>query len=1278
MKRLKTFGLSLVIVIFIVGVLFLFLRQPKIVFYGFADFDISQFKQACQEKDLKIDSIKNIPVYFKDIFFRDVLFISTMGQNISERETKNIKLLGTLGIKIIHLNSQRDLFSNIDIQSRNFIKSAYYSAGINNYRLILDYIKNNFTFKEKNHSLKAKPSSGIFVLDENIFQNIDDYMVYLKKLDKNSLNKPRLALVTTNIGPRNEVNKSLLRFLINRIEQEGFLVFPVMGLSKDVRGRLLKQIKPDLIVCSPHGRIFDDQQLKDLFSQIDAPVFLAVNLLQQSYSDWKNNFNRMVAPLLAQSLVMPEVDSGIEPVAVSALSDEEAGALATLVPIEERIDKLAKRLKRWNILRTKDNSKKKVVVFYYRDFGKSSVNVSGLNLSESLYNFLLVLKSSGFNIGKLPSRGEFSIQLEQNNIFFGPWHEVDFNNLSDKDFINVAIQTYQSWVKQELPEKLKEDIIAKKRWLKSDFMIQKTDDEKLFKLPVMQFGNIAIMPQPPVSESLDDGIIKHDIIDTPSDFYCLNYLWAKYGFNADSLIHFGTHGSLEFLRGRESFLDENNYSDALIMDLPHAYIYIVDDVAEALIAKRKTLAVILSHLAPALIESDCQLGMKDLIDDIHKFLLINDDSLQQGYLRKITDSVLENKLDSLFELNIENNLITASEVKKIHDRIHHLSRELIPAGMHSYGRLPERSLQERLIFSMVRNSLEENIFNFSGNSSKEELACHKEQEIESDALKIISRIFNGETLDEVLKDYSPEYTFAKQDFINARSYIDDLRSSQDEISACVRFLEGKYIFPSTGGDAVFNPASLPTGRNLYGVNPIEIPTQPAWIAGKLAADKLLKKFIEENNRFPKKIAYTLWGVNTVIDQGITESQILYLLGVRPVYSNQRQVLNVELIPEEELARPRIDVLVQISGEYRDNFASRIELIEKAVKLASEAKMQEQFNFVNENSTQLFDHLIQQGVEQDKAKKLSTVRVFGPKEGFYGTGLSLFFKNTSSWQKKSDIAKAHLNNMSYFYSSCGWGEKNSALLEDLFSETDMVVQTRSIKRLGGPLSLDHTYEFSGGLSLAADLLTGSETSVFFVDNRDVNNPDVLTLKEALANEAITRLWNPVYLKAMMKENLSGAVEMKKYVENILGWQITNPEAVPESVWDKTMEVFFEDSLDMELDKFLSESNPYVYQDVTTVLLDAARLGFWSPEKEKLNKLANNYIESVAERGVSCSQRTCANKSIHEYIKNTIQSNRVTFEKSIFEDFLKNIQDSKNIREVFSPQAIIKLQKIRIIK
>ncbi|MDP8259581.1 MAG: cobaltochelatase subunit CobN [Candidatus Gygaella obscura] len=1276
MSRLK---LSIVIALLFVAISgFLFLSKPKIVFYGFADFEIAQFKQACQEKDLKISSAEKIPVYFKDIFFRDVLFISTMGQSISERETRNIRLLSFLGVRIIHVNSYRDIFSNVNIQSRNFIKSAYYTGGVKNYKLILDYIKNNFSLKNKNYSLKANPSSGIFVLDENIFQDTGEYLTYLKGLDRDSLDKPRLALVTTNIGPKNEVNKALLRFLINRIEQEGFLVFPVMGLSKETRVSLLKQINPDLIVCSPHGRMFDDEQLKDLFSKIDAPVFLAVNLLQQSYLDWKNNSSRIAAPLLAQSLVMPEIDSGIEPVAVSALSDKDKSGLITLVPIKERIDKLAKRLKKWSILRNKDNSKKKVAVFYYRDFGKSSINVSGLNLSESLYNLLLKLQSSGFNVGKLPLRDEFISQLKQNNIFFGPWHEVDFKNLPEEDFLSIDTLTYQDWVKEEFSEKLKEDILAKKRWLKSNFMIGKINDRQLFKLPVMQFGNIAITPQPPVSELVEEGIIKHDIVETPSDFYCLSYLWAKYGFNADSLIHFGTHGSLEFLHGRESFLDENSYSDALIMDLPHAYIYIVDDVAEALIAKRKTLAVILSHLAPTLIESDCQLGMKDLIDDIHKFLLIKDDFLQKGYLRKITDSILENKLDSLFDLNIENTLITASQIKQIHDRIHHLSREFIPAGLHSYGELPERALQEKLIFSMIRNSLEENISNSLKNSSEEELACHKEQEIEENSLALISRLFDKESLDDILKDYPREWNLAKQDFLNAKNYIKDLEASKDEISSCVRFLEGKYIFPSTGGDAVFNPSSLPTGRNLYGVNPIEIPTKPAWIASKIATDKLIERFRQEHNRFPKKIAFTLWGVNTVMDQGITESQILYLLGVRPVYSNQRQVLSVELIPDEELTRPRVDVLVQISGEYRDNFASRIELIEKAVRLANQAKMHEQFNFVNENSINLFNRLIQLGFEEEKAKQLSTARVFGPKEGSYGTGLSAFFKNTSSWQERSEIAKAHLNNMSYFYSSFGWGEKNSDLLKDLFSETDIVVHTRSTKRFGGPLSLDHTYEFSGGLSLAADLLTGSKTSVFFVDNRNINNPDVLSLKEALTNEAITRLWNPVFLKAMMKESLGGAVEIKKYVENILGWQITNPESVSETIWDKTFEVCVDDSLDIGLDKFLSESNPYVYQDVTSVLLDAARLGFWNPDKDKLNKLTTGYIDSVARKGISCNQRTCANKDIHKYLKDTIQSNRITFEQATFDSFFKNIQDSKVLREVFDPEVIISLKKIRVIK
>jgi cobaltochelatase CobN len=745
----------------------------------------------------------------------------------------------------------------------------------------------------------------------------------------------------------------------------------------------------------------------------------------------------------------------------------------------------------------------------------------------------------------------------------------------------------------------------------------------------------------------------HNISGTPSINYCAQYLWIKEGFGADAVIHFGTHGSLEFLEGKDVLLSQKDWTDALITDLPNGYIYIVDDPAEALIAKRRSFAVILSHLAPMFAEAGLYAELKILAEDMHSYLVTESAELKQGYLEKVHKALLENKLDKLLSLEEMNKYpLTDAQLRLVHDRFHSLSKELIPMGLHIYGELPSKERITEMLYCLKKEEVEKALRNSLGISGG--LDCQIEEQIKPLALELIYKTIDGKDMVAILDKYANAEQLAVI-LQNVRNVSEKIDYSEKEIESAVRFLEGKYIFPSPGGDMIFNPNVLPTGRNLFGIDPESVPTRAAFMAGEKSAEKIRNKFLKNENKPLEKIAFTLWGVNTVMDQGITESQILWFLGARPIYDQADNCVDVELIPSSELKRARIDVLVQVSGEYRDIFGSRLKLLDKAIKLAAQEKNEIIENFVRKHSLEMEKDFVAEGISLAEAKRLSLGRIFGPKERAYSIAARQMYKNTSLWNSETDIAQVYIDNMSGLYSSDSWGKLEDILFKKVARDLDVIVQSRSMKRIGGPLSLDHTYEFSGGLNIAVRSLSDNKSAkIYFSDNRVLNNPEIVSLKEAIVNEALSAMFNPKFIEALMENKLSGAAELKNLIENLYGWQITSPEDVDDELWLKTFEIYFKDKYDIKLDEFLKANNLFVYQDIAAVMLDAIRKGYWNADQSVKKDLAKVFGDLISIHGPSCSERLCANSALLNYMERYFQSTKDILNKHELALYMDNIK------------------------
>lgn len=501
----------------------------------------------------------------------------------------------------------------------------------------------------------------------------------------------------------------------------------------------------------------------------------------------------------------------------------------------------------------------------------------------------------------------------------------------------------------------------------------------------------------------------------------------------------------------------------------------------------------------------------------------------------------------------------------------------------------------------------------------------------------------------------------------AGEYLKNYQQSSEEIDAALHALEGGFVNPGQGGDPVRSPKALPTGKNLYGINPEEVPTKAAWRVGIKLTESLLAKKIGELGRYPKKIGFNLWNTETVRQHGITMSQILYLLGVKPVWTKGNIVRELELIPASELGRPRIDVVVLAAGQYRDIFPCRMELIDLAVVMANNARDDGE-NFVREGSLNMEQKLKEKGFAPKKARELSTSRIFGGPPGMYGTGLTGAIARSDTWNDKKKLVNLYLSRQGAVYHKGMWGEFYEGLYETGLNDTEVVVHSRSSNLTGGPMQLDHVFEYMGGMVMSIRQITGKDPDAFFADARNPTQAVMMGLKEALMAEARTRYYNPKWIKGNKKHGFSGAAEMARMTGNLFGWQVTKPDVVDDYMWEEAYQIYHNDKYDLELKEWFERENPYAFQDILAIMIEAIRKGYWDASQEIRMELVNTYAMSVAEFGSSGSKRTAANQKLDKYVKALLNAPGNAAGPNVVAQYQASLDKSLKIKEKESRDVV----------
>jgi len=455
-----------------------------------------------------------------------------------------------------------------------------------------------------------------------------------------------------------------------------------------------------------------------------------------------------------------------------------------------------------------------------------------------------------------------------------------------------------------------------------------------------------------------------------------------------------------------------------------------------------------------------------------------------------------------------------------------------------------------------------------------------------------------------------------------------------EIPETLRALEGHYIRPGGGGDPVRNPMALPTGKNLYGINPQEVPTRAAWELGKKLAEDLIANEQKRLGRFPRKIGFTLWNTELIRHYGADLAQILYLMGLKPRWDQRGVVEGVDVIPMAELKRPRIDVVIQAASLFRDTFPDRMEFLDQAVRLA--AALRDGENYLAENNAANERQLKESGVSAKDARLLAGARVFSNAPGGYGTGVIDGIEKSGSYENSKPITEDYLIKTGAVYTAgVEWGKFVPKLYEQQLKATDAVALSRS-SNVVSALTLDHYFEYLGGMTMAIRDTTGKSPETYVSDVRDASRASMLTAQQALRNDMRTKYWNPKWISAQQKEGFSGAAEIAETTKNLFGWQVTKPEAIGDDVWDTVEQIYVEDSLKLGVRQWFDEKNPYAYQSTTAILLESARKGYWRPSKEVLERVANEYAQSVARHGHAGDSRTTDNTAFQSFLNQQLNA------------------------------------------
>ncbi len=1018
--------------------------------------------------------------------------------------------------------------------------------------------------------------------------------------------KPRMALksnalptiVNTN-NKRGQVGVLMLRSyllanntehydaVIAALEVQGLQVIPAFAAGLDARPAINEFFIQDGVsvvdaVISLTGFSLvggpaynDAHSAEEILAKLDVPYIAAHPVEFQTLDQWGESQRGLLPVESTIMIAIPELDGAVVPMVFGGRPGAQGVTCKgchkqctfTKTQVEqdmftctERTAMLSERVgKLVDLRRTKRADKKITVVLF--NFPPNAGNIGTaayLAVFESVYQMMRQLKSEGYNV-EMPE----SVDALRDGILHGnaSKYGADAN-------VHTLIST-QDHVRRE--KHLKE---IEAQWGPAPGK-QLNNGANIFVLG-KQYGNLLIAIQPSFGYEGDPMRLLFEKGFAPTHAFSAFYRYLREDFKTNALLHFGTHGALEFMPGKQNGLTAQCWPDRLIADTPNFYLYAANNPSEGAIAKRRSGATLLSYLTPPMTESGLYTGLLDLKSSLERYRSLDTEPTTEKKELALMIQAQSAELDlSLAHpswideaqqtLGSEDFEVADRNIQSLLTKILELEYSLIPNGLHIIGQAP--STEEKIEFLKI---MAEASF---------------EHALPAQAIQAIAENQSASKILSLANLNVDENNKVKIDKLLESSL---LLNENSELTGIVRALDARYIRPAPGGDIINKPEILPTGRNLHGFDPFRIPSPFAVKDGTTQAEKILTKYCEDGLPLPESIAMVLWGSDNLKTEGAQIAQVLRLYGAKPRFDSFGRLVGASLMSLEELGRPRIDVVISLSGIFRDLMPLQIKLLAEAAFMAASADEPLEQNFVRKHALQYM---------KDNACDLQTasLRVFGNADSAYGANVNNLIES-GAWSDENELGDTYTQRKGFAFGVDGTVVKNMGILKSALADVELTYQNLDSVELG-VTTIDNYFDTLGGITKAVQQANGGITKPVFIGDQTKGEGRVRSLSDQVALETRTRILNPKWYEGMLKHGFEGVRQIEVHLTNTMGWSATTGQ-VQSWVYKQITETFV---LNQELRQRMAELNPTASMRMANRLLEASQRNYWTPDADMLEKL-----------------------------------------------------------------------------
>jgi magnesium chelatase subunit H len=684
-----------------------------------------------------------------------------------------------------------------------------------------------------------------------------------------------------------------------------------------------------------------------------------------------------------------------------------------------------------------------------------------------------------------------------------------------------------------------------------------------------QFGNVLVVVQPSMGFEGDPMRLLFERGFSPTHAFSAFYRYLREDFKADAALHFGTHGALEFMPGKQSGMSGSCWPDRLIADLPNFYLYASNNPSEGAIAKRRAGATLISYLTPPVAQAGLYRGLIDLKSSIDRWRTLEPASPDRQEISELIQSQAA-ELSLTDAAPVWNAQSTADggdadqKIKQLHDEVLELEYTLIPHGLHVVGGEQTEEARTDMLMSMA--------------DASKGLRLDR---------KAVGALVRGETPEEAAAR-NFEQPEGLVDLFSELAKSNQMLMQETEVEGIIKALDGHFIRPAPGGDVLRTPDVLPTGRNLHGFDPFKIPSAFAVKDGARQAQRLLDRYIADGNEIPESIAMVLWGTDNLKTEGSPIAQALALMGTLPRFDSYGRIAGATLIPLTELGRPRIDVVITLSGIFRDLMPLQIKLLAEAAFLAASADEPIDQNFIRK-------HALAYQEEHGCTLEDASLRVYGNAEGTYGSNVNNLVEN-GRWSEADELAETYSRRKGFAYGRSGRPVQQTELLKSVLKDVQLTYQNLESVELG-VTTVDNYFDTLGGITGAVKRAKGGVAPPVYIGDQTRGEGTVRTLSEQVALETRTRTLNPKWYEGMLAHGYEGVRQIEVHITNTLGWSATTGQVQP-WVYQQLTQTFM---LDPEMRDRLAKLNPTASAKVANRLLEASERQFWKPDAKTLEAL-----------------------------------------------------------------------------